>query len=102
MNEYVIVIGIGPVQTFIAAARRSRDLWRGSWLLSELSKACALSLQEAGATLIFPAPTRPDALIPGSDFAVGNKLQATLAAENDTALRAIAANARHGSSSSNR
>jgi CRISPR-associated protein Cmr2 len=35
--SYLMIIGIGPVQEFIASARRSRDLWFGSWLLSELS-----------------------------------------------------------------
>ena len=38
--RYVMVVNIGPVQGFIAAARRTRDLKYGSWLLSELSK-CA-------------------------------------------------------------
>jgi CRISPR-associated protein Cmr2 len=35
--NYSMVIGVGPVQEFIASARRSRDLWFGSWLLSEPS-----------------------------------------------------------------
>lgn len=39
--NYLISIAIGPVQEFIASARRSRDLWFGSWLLSELSKVDA-------------------------------------------------------------
>ncbi|HTQ79571.1 MAG TPA: type III-B CRISPR-associated protein Cas10/Cmr2, partial [Thermoanaerobaculia bacterium] len=37
----ILLITLGPVQDFIAAARRCRDLWFGSWLLSELSKATA-------------------------------------------------------------
>jgi len=32
-----LVFSIGPVQGFIAAARRTQDLWMGSWLLSYLS-----------------------------------------------------------------
>ena len=40
-QKYLISIAIGPVQDFIASARRSRDLWFGSWLLSELSKTAA-------------------------------------------------------------
>jgi CRISPR-associated protein Cmr2 len=39
--NYLISIALGPVQDFISTARRSRDLWFGSWLLSELSKAVA-------------------------------------------------------------
>ena len=57
---YLVAIAIGPVQDFIAAARRCRDLWYGSWLLSEISKAAALELQERGANLIFPAPEQDD------------------------------------------
>jgi len=53
----LLVMSIGPVQEFIATARRCRDLWFGSWLLSELSKAAARSLyvQEGDGALIFPA-----------------------------------------------
>ncbi|HMX54263.1 MAG: type III-B CRISPR-associated protein Cas10/Cmr2, partial [Candidatus Accumulibacter sp.] len=36
MSTWLLEIAIGPVQGFIAAARRSRDLWAGSHLLSEL------------------------------------------------------------------
>jgi CRISPR-associated protein Cmr2 len=32
-----LVFSIGPVQEFIAAARRTQDLWMGSWILSYLS-----------------------------------------------------------------
>ena len=32
-----LVFSIGPVQDFIAAARRTQDLWMGSWILSYLS-----------------------------------------------------------------
>ncbi len=34
---YLFLCSIGPVQEFIATARKSRELWFGSWLLSELS-----------------------------------------------------------------
>ena len=42
--NHLLQIAIGPVQEFIAAARRTRDLWFGSYLLSEISKAAALSV----------------------------------------------------------
>ena len=32
-----LVFSVGPVQGFIAAARRTQDLWTGSWLLSYLA-----------------------------------------------------------------
>lgn len=55
MQNYLFLMTIGPVQDFIAAARRSRDLWAGSHLLSDLARQAAIVLREAGATLIFPA-----------------------------------------------
>ncbi|WP_322922831.1 type III-B CRISPR-associated protein Cas10/Cmr2 [Paenibacillus campi] len=45
-KTYFIQISIGPVQEFIAQARRTRDLWFGSYLLSDLSYAGAVALQE--------------------------------------------------------
>jgi CRISPR-associated protein Cmr2 len=59
-DAHLLLISLGPVQDFIAQARRSRDLWFGSHLLSELSRAAAASLAEAGARLIFPALDKGD------------------------------------------
>jgi len=53
LAPYLYVLSIGPVQDFIAAARRTRDLWFGSHLLSEISKAAAREVSEHG-ELIFP------------------------------------------------
>jgi CRISPR-associated protein Cmr2 len=56
MNDaHLLLISLGPVQDFIAQARRSRDLWFGSHLLSELSRAAAARIAGDGARLIFPA-----------------------------------------------
>ena len=55
MTTYLYVLSIGPVQDFIAAARRTRDLWFGSHLLSEISKTAARTIAENGGELIFPA-----------------------------------------------
>ncbi|SHK76395.1 CRISPR-associated protein, Cmr2 family [Rhodothermus profundi] len=41
-----LVFSIGPVQEFIAAARRTQDLWMGSWLLSYLTWRAIESLAE--------------------------------------------------------
>jgi len=86
MPLYLITLSIGPVQDFIAAARRTRDLWMGSYLLSEIAKAAAKALYEANGkdknTLIFPAvlDNTESKLNPCPDpencFNVGNKLLA--------------------------
>lgn len=74
--EYLILIHIGPVQEFIASARRSRDLWFGSWLLSELAKAAAFTIaQESGlGNLIFPAPQSLEELQAGGGLNIANKI----------------------------
>ncbi|MGI8588298.1 MAG: type III-B CRISPR-associated protein Cas10/Cmr2 [Chloroflexia bacterium] len=55
--EYLFLVSLGPVQDFIASARRSRDLWFGSWMLSELAKTAAGAIGANSANkLIFPAP----------------------------------------------
>jgi CRISPR-associated protein Cmr2 len=77
---HVLVFALGPVQDFIAAARRCRDLWFSSWLVSELSKAAARALAgEAGLeNLIFPGVQNADRLDPGSAKTVANKIVARL------------------------
>lgn len=60
MTAHLLLITIGPVQDFIAQARRTRDLWFGSHLLSELSRATARGVSKMGAKLIFPALENDD------------------------------------------
>ncbi|HEX3555842.1 MAG TPA: type III-B CRISPR-associated protein Cas10/Cmr2 [Thermoanaerobaculia bacterium] len=72
----LLIVTLGPIQDFIAAARRSRDLWFGSWLLSELSKATARAMaEECGLeALVFPGILKPKELQPGSLTSVANKI----------------------------
>ncbi len=60
MTAHLLLVTLGPVQDFIAQARRTRDLWQGSHLLSELGRAAARALAEGGADLIFPALKKGD------------------------------------------
>jgi CRISPR-associated protein Cmr2 len=93
---HLLNISIGPVQEFIASARRCQDLWYGSWLLSELSKAAAGGIvgalgsgdanQEA---LIFPG-IAANALRPGSEASVANKLLVRVQKGGADSVRAIA------------
>jgi len=57
MNKSLLAFSIGPVQSFIAEARRTQDLWAGSKMLAELSRAAALA---AGGHLVYPAPEALD------------------------------------------
>lgn len=99
MLKYVVIFSIGPVQIFIASVRRSRDLWSGSWLLSELAKACAKSLNDLGDTkaqLIFPHVDKSNQadLEENSDFSVGNKVQVVLTVDSVDELKNIIDNAK--------
>lgn len=79
--EYLFLASIGPVQSFIASARRTRDLWFGSMLLSELAKAAAKKIVDKELNeLIFPAPDpeNKDILNPGSSLNVANKIVALI------------------------
>ena len=57
--SHLLAVAVGPVQEFIATARRTRDLWFGSYLLSEISRVVAKPVGADGGKLIFPRlPTR--------------------------------------------
>lgn len=47
---------LGPVQGFVAQARRTRDFWAGSFLLSWLSGVAMLAIKEQGGDITFPIP----------------------------------------------
>jgi CRISPR-associated protein Cmr2 len=61
MTAHLLLVTLGPVQDFIAQARRTRDLWYGSHLLSELGRAAARALLDGGAKLVFPSLDTGDA-----------------------------------------
>ena len=72
------MLSIGPVQGFIAAARRTRDLWIGSHLLSEVSKAAAKKISDEGGLLIFPSLEK-EKLIPSDSLDAPNVANIILA-----------------------
>lgn len=103
MPSYLLTLSLGPVQGLIGAARRTRDLWCGSWLLSEAARAAALVLHQAQpGSLIFPCPDDPTTeLAPrdgptanGADGNIANILRAQLDLPNRAAAAALAAQAR--------
>lgn len=84
MTDYLIAISVGPVQEFIKAARRTRDLWFGSYLLSLVSHAVASALKQQGAKPIFP----PDSPASGNP-AQGGQGQSSLITDIDARLNEI-------------
>jgi CRISPR-associated protein Cmr2 len=55
VNQY-FHFTIGPVQGFVAQARRTRDFWAGSFLLSWLATVAMREVEHQGGTLRFPLP----------------------------------------------
>src|SRR5690242_8207915 len=77
MSSYLLLISLGPVQDFIASARRTRDLHFGSWFLSELSRAASQEIVTYNKleSLIFPSPDGVELLMPNNDqLSVANKI----------------------------
>lgn len=52
----LMIVSIGPVQSYIAQARRTQDLWHGSQMLSYLAEAGTRWVMNNGCELIFPDP----------------------------------------------
>ncbi|MBN1182393.1 MAG: type III-B CRISPR-associated protein Cas10/Cmr2 [Bacteroidales bacterium] len=64
MPNYLFLFTIGPVQSFIAQARKTRDLYAGSQVLSELCRTGLKVAVENGATVIFPKATINSSSLP--------------------------------------
>jgi len=52
--HYYFHFTLGPVQGFVAQARRTRDFWAGSFLLSWLSAVAMRTVEKQGGEIIFP------------------------------------------------
>ena len=95
MPRFLITLSLGPVQSLIADARRTRDLWCGSWLLSEAARAAARTLHERHpGCLIFPCPDNPDEDLERQDAAreaanIANVLRAEVALPDHAAVLAL-------------
>ena len=77
-EQAFLLISIGPIQDFIASARRCQDLWFGSYLLSHLARTVAKTIQEEGGStaMIFPGTENLDEKV-----AVANKIAAIVPAD---------------------
>lgn len=64
-NHWLVEVSVGPVGGFIGAGRRSRDLWYGSRLVSELTRVVTRKLvtmfEEQQVELVMPLAGRIDA-----------------------------------------
>lgn len=55
-HAQVFQFTLGPVQSFVAQARRTRDFWAGSFILSWLSSVAIAAIEKQGGTIQFPVP----------------------------------------------
>ena len=100
MPRFLVTLSLGPVQSLIADARRTRDLWCGSWLLSEAARAAARTLHERHpGCLIFPCPDNPDEDLERQDTPreaanIANVLRADVARANRAGVLALCDEAR--------
>lgn len=104
MATYLLTLSLGPVQSMIEAARRTRDLWCGSWLLAECAKAAALVLhQQQKGCLIFPclndAALQPADKPKDDDANIANILRAELDLADEAAVRTLVNQAKTAASS---
>lgn len=84
---------IGPVQGFVSQARRTRDFWTGSFILSWLAGVAMASIVRGGGSIVIPAsdPSVLDAITVGTDNppahgVLPNRFVAALAAAQDPAV----------------
>jgi len=55
MNQSMLMFSLGPVQPFIEQARKTCDLWLGSFLLSKLMEAAMKRVKELRGEFVFPS-----------------------------------------------
>lgn len=55
-NKQIFQFTLGPVQGFVAQARRTRDFWAGSFILSWLSSVAMAAIKAQGGEISFPLP----------------------------------------------
>ena len=105
MKRFLVALSLGPVQSLIGAARNTRDLWCGSWLLSEAARAAAQVFHRRHpGCLIFPCPEDPDVDLeprnsPGDAAGIANVLRAEIAAPDVAAVRALCDEAKSAAAS---
>lgn len=93
---------IGPVQSFVAQARRTRDLWAGSFLLSWLSAhAMNCVINDCKGEIVFPNTAKDELLLAVSgrkDLApiIGSLPNRFVALLSDEATPSVVAEAVHG------
>lgn len=73
MKKHIFLFTLSPVQSFIAQARKTQDLYAGSRILSELTKTAAIeATKNQGINLVFPKNTEGVASFPNRFIGIIN------------------------------
>lgn len=104
MSRWLVQMSFGPVQSFISSARRSRDLWAGSRLLSEIVRGGAQSLLHLSkgsghSPLIYPTAQAVELTEGVSAGNLSNEVLAVIEAADEDALRQIVLHAQEAGQS---
>lgn len=90
-NDTFFLFSIGPVQEFLAAARRTRDLFAGSYLLSHLAGQAAQVFLKGKAKLIFPNIKKGEEIKKLDTASIPNRIFGSVSNGNAEALAEQAA-----------
>ncbi len=71
MSRSLFSFSVGPVQSFISKARKTQDLYAGSFILSYLCRTGMNKIVEYGSEIILPDPT--NAYVPNRFLAIVNE-----------------------------
>ena len=81
MKRYLFLFTVGPVQSFIAQARKTQDLYAGSFLLSHLIDIGINTLKKK---------VKPELIFPAEDIkSKPNRFIAEIGAENSEKIEAV-------------
>lgn len=72
-QDHYILFSIGPVQSAIAQARRTQDLWTGSQILSHLAFAGLVWAARSGTEIVYPAVELDFDLIQHGQLSIPNR-----------------------------
>ena len=78
MSHQYFHFSLGPVQAFVAQARRTRDFWAGSFLLSYLSAVAMRSVQNQAGDHVIVFPEMDEKLMIALDTGQGGPSQGTV------------------------
>ena len=95
MTHHLLLISIGPVQSFISQARKLRDLRSGSRLLSQINGQMCVDFIEAGGSVIVPGNAPRNASELRDVGGLPNRMLGTIAGKSEKQIVQLARDLEH-------